>query len=258
MRNKKSWQLIICAAIIIIAANSCKHEPFVLDPDDMTPIDTTTVTPPDTTGSNPVDTSGNSNPCDSSLVYFDTQILPLLKSNCALSGCHDETTAEEGIILTSYEKVIQTGEVKAGDPEDSDLYERIIDSDPDKRMPPPPNVALTQDQISLIREWIAQGAKNLSCEENNSGCNLDGVSFVTDIQTVINTNCRGCHSGSAASGGVFLDNYQNIASVAQSGRLYGAVSHQAGYEPMPLGANKLPQCTIDQIDAWIKAGTPNN
>jgi uncharacterized membrane protein len=258
MRNTKFWKLIISAAAITIAIQSCKHEPFTISPDDMTPMDTTVVNPPDTTGTNPVDTTGSANPCDSNLVYFDMQILPLLKSNCALSGCHDEATAAEGIILTSFEKVIQTGEIKPGDPQDSDLYERITEDDPDKRMPPPPNAALTQDQISLIREWIVQGAEDLTCEANNSSCNLDAVSFASDIQPVINTNCRGCHSGANASGGVFLDDYQNIASVAQSGRLYGAVAHLAGYEPMPLGAGKLPQCAIDQINAWIQAGTPNN
>lgn len=257
MRNQKITAYVISLGLLFSALYSCKHEPFGMDPDNMSPIDTTVVTTPDTTTS--VDTTGSEQPCDSTLVYFDTQILPLLRSNCALSGCHDEATGEEGVILTSYEKVIQTGEITPGNLQDSDLYERITEDDMDKRMPPPPNAPLTQDQINLIGQWILQGAEDLSCDPSDeNGCNLSAVSFADDIQPVINTNCRGCHSGSMASGGVHLEDYNTISAVAQSGRLFGAVAHLSGYEPMPLGGDKLPQCTIDQIEAWIKAGTPNN
>jgi hypothetical protein len=107
----------------------------------------------------------NGKPCDPDTVYFERDLLPLLLSSCAKAGCHDAATARDGVILDSYANVIATGDVKPGNPDGSDLYEVLVEDRPEKRMPPPPLPALSNDQIAMVRKWILQGAKNLTCDD---------------------------------------------------------------------------------------------
>ena len=74
-----------------------------------------------------------SKPCDPDTVYFQTQILPIFVSNCAIPGCHDRTTAQDDVILTDYANILM--EIDPGDPESSDVYERLTDDDPEDLMP---------------------------------------------------------------------------------------------------------------------------
>lgn len=104
------------------------------------------------------------NPCHPDTVYFNRDVLPLLLSSCAYSGCHDAATALDGVILNNYENVIQTADVRPGNPNGSDLYEVLIEDNPSKRMPLGQD-PWSNDKIELVRKWILQGAKNLSCDE---------------------------------------------------------------------------------------------
>ena len=256
MQRSTFWLPVLVFGLgLALSLFSCEHAPMGMD-EDITPIDTTGNNNPDTTGT---DTTNMGTPCDPDVVYFEWDILPILRSNCALSGCHDEITHEEGVILTTYAKVMETGEVKAFNPGGSKLYRIITDGDSEDHIPPSPNQALSSSQISLINTWILQGAKNETCDPDAGLCNTENVSYVQDIQPVLQNNCRGCHSGNTPSGGILLDTHANVAAIANSGRMYGAISWQSGFVRMPLGAvNPLPQCTVDKIKAWIDAGAPNN
>lgn len=104
------------------------------------------------------------NPCHPDTVYFERDVLPLLISSCAYSGCHDVATALDGVILNNYENVMQTADVRPGNPTGSDLYEVLVENNPNKRMPLGQD-PWSSDKIELVRKWILQGAKNLSCDE---------------------------------------------------------------------------------------------
>jgi len=196
------------------------------------------------------------NPCDPDTVYFVNDILPLIQSSCALSGCHDPATAQDGVILNNYQNIIQTGDIQPGDPDNSELYENLIETDPDKIMPPPPRSPLTATQIALVRKWILQGALNNSCD--GGPCDTLNVTFSQTIAPLIQNRCFGCHSGSTPQGNVSLDGHANIATYAASGQLLGAISHAPGYAPMPQNGMKLTDCQISQFRKWINDGAPNN
>lgn len=233
----------------LIALNSaCKHSPL-FDDDDINPIDT--LTPIDTSD---VDTIPTGTPCDPNLVYFENEVLPILLSNCAMSGCHNAASQQDGIILDSYNSVMQTAEITPFNAANSELYEVITDDDPDDRMPPPPSAALSQDQIQIIAQWINQGAKNLDCDPNAGACDTTNQSYTQNIKPVIDTYCKGCHSGNNPSGNIGLENYASVKAVALNGKLYGAISWAAGYQKMPQGGNKLDDCTISKFKAWIDGG----
>lgn len=228
--------------------NSCKHEAILDELKEIaTVIDTT----------NEGGNNGNNvpkDPCDPDSVYFINDILPILNSNCAFSGCHGDGSAQDGVDLTSYSSIISTSEIVPFNPNESKLYDAITEKDPGKIMPPPPANKLSSDQIAKIRTWIAQGALNNYCE----GCDTATVSFSASIQPIIQNNCQGCHSGGSPSGGILLTNYDQIQAQALNGKLFGGINHENGFKPMPYNQNKLDQCKIDQIRIWIANGSLND
>jgi len=255
-RNKAICILtgVFLTMFIAMLLPSCTHESLVLvDPD---PIDTTG-NPIDTTG-NPVDTSTGT-PCDTNVVYFSKQILPLLVSNCAKSGCHDAITHKEGIVLDNFQNVIGSRVIKAFEANKSKMIEVMTTNDSDDRMPPAPAQRMNSSQIALISKWIAEGAKDLTCDESSGQCVTTNISYSGFVAPLLTTYCVGCHSGGAPSGGISLNNYTGVKAVATSGKLYGAISWTSGVQfQMPRGSNKLSQCNIDKIKGWIDDGAPNN
>ena len=117
----------------ILFAISCKHEvPVGNDPGG---------TPGNGSGNGNGNGSGNNPPvctCSPDTVYFQQQVLPIFISNCSLSGCHDAASHQDGVVLTNYQSIMNTGEIEPGDPNDSEVYEKITENDNDDRMPPPP------------------------------------------------------------------------------------------------------------------------
>jgi ribosomal protein S16 len=199
-------------------------------------------------------TGGTSNPCDSDTVYFVNDILPILSSSCAYAGCHDAASKQDGVQLTDYLKIITTGKVKPKDPADSEIYEVITETDPDKIMPPPPASPLSKEQIEKIAKWIEQGAKNNQC----SDCDTSNVTYTNTVSTILSNNCIGCHSSSNASGSIILDSYTTVKAQVDNGKLNGVINHLPNYKPMPPSGVKLTECDLRSIDIWIQNGALND
>lgn len=188
--------------------------------------------------------------CSADTVYFANTILPLLISNCAMSGCHDAASHKEGINLTTYNGVMK--EVKSGNAAKSSLYKSMIETGKD-RMPPAPAAAFTTTQLSLVGTWINQGARNNGC----SSCDSTSFKFSINIKPIIADKCQGCHNPNSLGGGIDLSTYNAIKASAASGKLYGSINWASGFSKMPQ-TGKLPTCEIIQIKKWIDAGSLNN
>jgi mono/diheme cytochrome c family protein len=216
--------------LILMTLVSCKHEP-----------------PPDLDGT-------LSENCDPDTVYFGNTILPLLASNCGMSGCHDEASHKDGIIVTDYYSLMNSDIIDIGNANNSDLIEAITENDPDDIMPPPPSAPLTTEQINAIRTWINQGAKFNNCV----GCDTLNYTFNAYILPIIQTNCSGCHSGGSPDANLVLTNYAEISSIANNGSLMHSLNGTGGYSIMPKNTSGLQSCKITQIQKWINDGAPNN
>lgn len=227
-------------ALAFLSTVACKHEPFPAPP---SPV----VVPPVDTTENPV--SGK--PCHPDTVYFSRDVLPVLASNCAYAGCHGAGSAQKGVILDSYAEVMATADVRAFDPSGSDLYEVISESDPDKRMPPPPNQPLSKPQVDLIRKWISQGALNLDCQS----CDSTELRYSGEISKIVQQNCLSCHSGASPSAGLDLSNYANLQDAILNTNLIQRINGVAGVPPMPPGA-LMSDCDQRRIEQWRDAGFP--
>lgn len=84
------------------------------------------------------------------------------------------------------------------------------------------------------------------------------VSYAQKVQPLLQQYCYSCHTGSFPSGNQLMGTYTADKAMAQSGKLYGTISHASGYSPMPQGMAKMGNCQIAVIKKWIDSGTLNN
>lgn len=189
-------------------------------------------------------------PCDPSKVYFQRDVFPIINSNCAKSGCHDAQSRQEGIDLSTYAGVLSI--VSKGKPSSSKLME-VLDAGGEERMPPPPSAPLTSDQRNVLSRWISDGALNSSCIVDTVACVAQSISYLKDIQPLVQVNCVGCHSGGSAGGGVDLSSYAGVKAAGASGKLYQSVSQGGASVPMPP-SGRLSSCDVKKIKSWVDAG----
>lgn len=110
--------------------------------------------------------------------------------------------------------------------------------------------------IALVTSFSISGCYYDVEEELYGFCDTSNVTYSTTIKGLMNSyGCIGCHSGNSASGNVNLDTYD--ALVLNMPKLWPAINH-TGPKPMPQGGNKMSDCDIRKVKAWMDAGTPNN
>ncbi|MCH9656264.1 MAG: DUF1549 domain-containing protein [Planctomycetes bacterium] len=95
-------------------------------------------------------------------ISFYHQVRPILQAQCA--GCHHPRNPEGAYVVTEYSHFIKGGEsetiaIVPGKPEKSNLVKLITPDDNEAEMPKG-KTPLSQEQITLIRTWIQQGAVN--------------------------------------------------------------------------------------------------
>ena len=96
------------------------------------------------------------------LLIFQDLILPILEDKC--QSCHNQYKVKGGLKMTSYAELQKGGKSEkpllvASDSTESELYHRITLPEGDEdRMPPEEKLALTSDEITLIKWWIQSGA----------------------------------------------------------------------------------------------------
>ena len=192
--------------------------------------------------------------CEPDRISFDRQILPIMVSSCAYSGCHDTQSHEDGVILEDYDGI--RDEVKPFDVNDSKIIETFrANVNSDKYMPPLPAIAITDEQVQMVEDWISQGATHTAC---NIPCNSLETSWSDNIYPLLQNSCMGCHQATNDLGGVNLENYEQVQFYVLSCSLLGSIKHAHGYDPMPEVALKLTDCQIAMVENWITEGALNN
>lgn len=93
-------------------------------------------------------------------VSFTRQIKPILSNRCFTCHGPDEGERKAELRLDVRDEAVPSV-IKPGDAAHSEMVVRISSSDPDEKMPPidSKKPALTEDEITLIRKWIDQGAE---------------------------------------------------------------------------------------------------
>ena len=93
-------------------------------------------------------------------VSYYTQIRPIFQAHC--HGCHQPAKASGAYAMTSFARLVGGGEsemaaIESGEPDASYLVELITPTDGEAEMPQGKK-PLSETEIHLIRQWIAQGA----------------------------------------------------------------------------------------------------
>ena len=96
-------------------------------------------------------------------VHFLTKIKPILEARCV--SCHGPKKKKGGLRLEPIAEAFLEGQedwwtILPGDPAGSLLVERIKLTADDDGVMPPRGELLTKEEISLIEQWIARGAKH--------------------------------------------------------------------------------------------------
>lgn len=101
------------------------------------------------------------------VVDYNFHVRPILSDRCF--ACHgpDEKKREANLRLdteagayAALEDNPKAHAIVKGNPEASEVYKRIVATDTSIKMPPPSsNLTITEDEIKIIKKWIAQGAK---------------------------------------------------------------------------------------------------
>lgn len=99
-------------------------------------------------------------PADRPKPGFNRDIRPLLSDRCF--ACHgpDKTSRKADLRLDRRDEAIRAGVLDPANFSESEILARIASDDPDEMMPPPAfKKPLSQQEKSLLREWVAQGAE---------------------------------------------------------------------------------------------------
>ncbi|HEY8148362.1 MAG TPA: DUF1549 domain-containing protein, partial [Vicinamibacteria bacterium] len=139
-------------------------------------------------------------------VDFAREVQPILAASCV--RCHGPRKTEGDLRLDTREGLHKGGDsgavVVAGDGKGSLLYQLLIETDPDKRMPRRRR-ALTPAQIETVQRWIDQGAPwpegvvvQAASPAPPSGAAraagaATGISFNKDVRPILADNCYACH-----------------------------------------------------------------
>ena len=243
--SMRKYFLILVTTFLLAILFSCTHEP-IWSPDD-----------PNNPDNQPVDMESvdfviNTKACDPGVVYFDNQILPIFISNCAISGCHDAQSAEEGVVLTNYNNIMK--KITPGNPNNSEYY-TVLNKTGEELMPRNPSTgrgySLPADQINLIKTWINQGAKNNYCDD----CDTTMYTYSGTIKAIIDQNCAtssGCH-GNGSQYGAFTT-YAGLKSRVDNQLIQKRAIVNQDMPP----AGSMPDCELLLIKNWIDAGAQNN
>ena len=94
-------------------------------------------------------------------VDFSKQIQPIFMKNC--SGCHGEKKGLGGLRLHTPEGIQKKWDkddhlIVKGKPNESELYERLLLPTDHKKFMPKKGKPLAKEHLTLIRDWISQGA----------------------------------------------------------------------------------------------------
>ncbi len=95
-----------------------------------------------------------------------------------------------------------------------------------------------------------------SCDPEEPICETESLTYTDDVKSILDTHCAvaGCHV--SMTGTFDMSDYETAKIAVDFGRIAGAINHEEDFVPMPIGGDKLDDCSIDKIESWIADGAP--
>ena len=111
-------------------------------------------------------------------IALDTHAI--LEQSCFV--CHGPTGSFRDALLIEHNALIENGTVVPGNPQTSELYNRLIITDIAKRMPLG-QPQLSNQEIDTIRNWILGGAPDWNVTSTTGGNFISPGEVLTTIET---------------------------------------------------------------------------
>lgn len=107
--------------------------------------------------------------------------------------------------------------------------------------------------FTLLLTVAACGGDDDTSEPN---CSTDNITYTNTVADIFNDNCAtsGCHVSGAPQGG--LSSYDEASNFTFENLMISALRRDGNASEMPKNGDKLDDCTIDKIEAWLGAGKP--
>jgi hypothetical protein len=91
-------------------------------------------------------------------------------------------------------------------------------------------------------------------------CATTGLTYENYAKEALASNCAGsgCHN-TANAGNPAIGSFETYADAkikVDAMRVIGAINHEEGFSEMPKNGDKLDDCTISKLTAWINDGAP--
>lgn len=116
---------------------------------------------------------------------------------------------------------------------------------------------------SLLGAFVMLLAAPSGCYYDNeedrfpdSNCDTLNMRYSVEITQILQNNCYKCHKpGGATYSGIPLETYNQVKAIADNGKLVARTNDANA--PMPQ-EGLMSLCNRLKIEAWVKAGAPNN
>ena len=201
-------------------------------------------------------------------VDFALEIKPILESTCL--SCHDPEKHKGDLLLDTRAAALKGGKDKgaafvAGKPKESPLYTSTILPPGHDDIMPQKGDPLAREQTELLRAWIEQGA---DWPEGMKLQKVRRISFVKDIQPILEFDCVSCHREGHAKGELRMDTKDGtfkgggngpgiVRGRPKSSPVYTSTIVSADDDKLMPPAKKggpMPKERAELIRAWIEQG----
>ena len=195
-------------------------------------------------------------------LVFEKDIAPILNAHCL--DCHNGEVSKGELNLSSPKTLMRGGGngpvVVAGAPEKSPLYEFVHSGQMPKKGKP-----LTEEQIHVIHDWIAQGARfEVSMEM------ADRPPHQHDVLPILLLRCAACHGPQRQDGGLDLSRIESLKAGGKNGPVFisgnadkSRMIQRIESEECPPGhlllkffVRRPPESEVETLRKWINAGAP--
>lgn len=138
-------------------------------------------------------------------VDYQKTVAPILQKHCA--GCHNDQDREGEFSLQSL-RALKLGGTKgsvisAGKPDESKLLQ-LVEHRAEPHMPPKEEPQLSAAQISLLRQWIAEGAKGQ--DDAPKGMQISAPKLKSDVNAAKYASA----AGATKDGGLVIGRFQSV------------------------------------------------
>ena len=203
--------------------------------------------------------------------YFNSIKKKIIDRRCIV--CHSAGGAASGVPFTSLKSMLDSPReiIIPKNPDESGLIIAVERTD-NKRMPPPENAnPLSQDEISVLRKWIEDGAP----ENETSGPSQSHPTpkpepltstYISIKKNVFERRCISCHAPGEKAAGVPLFPLKDLLNSPRELVLPGnpdesglwiAITRQDNKRmPPPENADPLKANEIETVRKWIEIGAP--